>query len=531
MSNRIKLILMTIIMLFIPLITSCNNLENTSYILAYDLSTEATNLDPQTAVDESSLLVISNIFDGLFGFDDDGKIYKVLADDIELSSDELVYTIKMREDSYWSNGEPVQANDFVYAFQRVVDPNTNSFAKNNFMSIKNAPEIIAGELAPTTLGVKAISTYTIQIELSQPNDNLIEALASSYSLPCNEEFFLSTKGKYGLEVSRVLSNGVFELTTWRKGEVIRISKNYSHYDAANILPAQINLHVKTTEDTIQRLLQNDIHSTFVKAEDIDFFTGSRYTITPVKSVTWGLVLNHNNQILSNLNIRQAIASCFDRSSYDRYVTENLTTTTSIIPNEILLFDDYFRDISNAENLGYKFDTDIANEYLRIGTQELEFESIKVLNLIVNKDLFPNLIQFFAYPSQIFQEELSLFINVEELSTAEYNKRISSRNFDIAFTEINSSDNTIANIFNQFKTGNYFGYSSQEFEDMLDLAISGTNKEETQQNYILVEKILLDEVAIIPMLNKHDYFVEAVGVSGHSYNEKTGLISFKSAKMS
>ncbi len=531
MSKNIKLLLIIMIMILLPFTVGCVNSENSSYILAYDVSGEATNLDPQTANDESSLLVISNIFEGLFGFDDDGKICKLLANEVSISADELTYTITMRDDSYWEDGSIVDAEDFVYAWRRVVDPNTNSYAKNQFLSIKNAQQIIGGELDVSHLGVRAINDFTIEIKLEYKNDNLIEALASSFAMPCNKDFFESTRGKYGLQLDRVMTNGVFELVTWRKGDVMHLAKNKEHYDAINILPSQINLHVKTTEQTNQRLLQNEIHSTFVKAEDIDLFSKDTYTKTPVKSNTWGLVLNQNNEILSNDYIRKAIASCFDRSSYERYVTENLTMTNAIVSSEILLFDDYFRDIASTNSLGYKFDKDQAYKYLQLGAEELEFENIKVLNLIVNIDEFNNLSQFFSYPSQILQEELSLFINIEELSTIEYNKRISSKNFDIAFVGIGSSDNTIASILNQFKTGNYFGYSSEIFEETLEKAINSTNKEEAQKNYIQAEKILLQEVAFIPMLNKHDYFVEGAGVSGHSYNEKTGLISFKKAKLS
>lgn len=132
------------------------------------LETPVQSLDPQQATDGTSFEVIANFMDGLMQMDADGQAVNALAETYELSDDGLTYTFHIRKDANWSNGEPVTAADFVFAWQRAVDPQVASeysYMLSDIGQIKNAAEIIAGTKDKSELGVTAVDEKTLKVDI------------------------------------------------------------------------------------------------------------------------------------------------------------------------------------------------------------------------------------------------------------------------------------------------------------------------------------------------------------------------------
>ncbi len=159
------------------------------------------SLDPQFANDPSSNTVIKNLYSGLVSMDQSGKISCCNAESYTVSPDNLVYTFKLRQDNYWffdSNENdyidddecfPVVADDYVFAFQRILDPQMQSPYASDFSCIKNAGSIIKKEASPESAGVTALDEYTLEITLDYPSAEFLGMLTSSAAYPCNKEFF------------------------------------------------------------------------------------------------------------------------------------------------------------------------------------------------------------------------------------------------------------------------------------------------------------------------------------------------------
>ena len=126
------------------LFAGCSHSGTDGQIFRYDITSEPTNLDPQLANDHESMLVIQNSFEGLLTVDEDNQIAQGVAERYEVSDDDLIYTFYLRQDAKWSDGTPVTAEDFVFAFQRLVDPATLSPHASSFFCIKNAQSIYQG---------------------------------------------------------------------------------------------------------------------------------------------------------------------------------------------------------------------------------------------------------------------------------------------------------------------------------------------------------------------------------------------------
>ena len=144
-------------------------------------------MDTARATDTDSGQVMRNVFEGLYNLGEGNKPVPGVAKSHEVSGDKTKYTFHLR-DSKWSNGTPVTAKDFVFAWQRAVDPATASEYAFLFFDIKNATKINNKELPADQLGVKAVDDHTFEVELERPVPYFISLTAFPTFLPINEEF-------------------------------------------------------------------------------------------------------------------------------------------------------------------------------------------------------------------------------------------------------------------------------------------------------------------------------------------------------
>lgn len=123
---------------------------------------EVQTLDPALSVDTVSSEMMRNSYEGLYRFDNNGKLKRALVKQATLSDDKLTYTFTLQKNAQWSDGTPVTAKDFVYSWQRAVAPKTKASNAQLFSGIKNATEIMAGQKAPTELGITAVDKHTLK---------------------------------------------------------------------------------------------------------------------------------------------------------------------------------------------------------------------------------------------------------------------------------------------------------------------------------------------------------------------------------
>ena len=157
--------------LFVFGLASCGEKKAKSNVLNVMVEVEVASLDPQQATDGTSFEVIANFTDGLKQMAGDGSTINALCAEEAVSQDGLTYTFKIREDANWANGEPVTADDFVFGWQRAVNPKIASeyaYMLSDIGQVKNAAKIIAGELPVEELGAKALDAKTLQVQLEVP---------------------------------------------------------------------------------------------------------------------------------------------------------------------------------------------------------------------------------------------------------------------------------------------------------------------------------------------------------------------------
>ena len=360
------------------------------------LETPVQSLDPQQATDGTSFEVIANFTDGLMQMDKDGQAVNALAESYDLSEDGLTYTFHIREDANWSNGTPVTAADFVFAWQRAVDPNVASeysYMLSDIGQIKNAAEIIAGEADKSELGVTAVDEKTLQVELNVPVSYFLSLMYFPTYYPVNEEFFTSCGDTYATSPETVLSNGAFVLDSYEPAATaFHFTKNNDYYDAANIQLAGLNYQV--IQDSQQALMSYQtgaLDTTLVNGEQVDQVKDDPEFMAIGAGYLWYVAPNIDAvEELKNLNIRLALTHAINRDSITTDVLKDGSAPTyTAVPMDFAAGpdgSDYSADQTKYADV-CSYDADKALEYWNAGLAELGVSEI-TLDMVVDADDAP-----------------------------------------------------------------------------------------------------------------------------------------------
>lgn len=311
------------IALFLP-ITACGN-NNDAYIY-FQLDETPYTLDPQTAKSDVELLISQNLYEGLMRFNEKDELVCGVAKNYQKQG--LAYIFTLRDDAKWKDGTKLTAHDFEFAFKRALSFDTAAPYASLLYSIKNGKEIHSGDLIALDLGVKAVDDKTLKIELEYDDPDFLKILAHPITMPCNEEFFLSCKGKYGLETDCTLSNGSYRLVKWAK-EIFGIrlyrSKEYNGDFIAKNAAVFISYNEELTAGQV--LLQNDADIAFVKSNDINSLKQAEINTVGTQNTVWFLTVG--NKLPKN--IRKAFTILANSEIYSFTLENGVSPANSIFP--------------------------------------------------------------------------------------------------------------------------------------------------------------------------------------------------------
>ena len=306
---------------------------------------EVQSLDPQQATDGTSFEVIANFTDGLKQMNADGSTANALCAEETISSDGLTYTFKIREDAVWSNGEPVTADDFVYGWQRAVDPkiaSEYSFMLSDIGQIKNAAQVIAGELPLDALGVKAVDSKTLQVELEVPVSFFDKILYFPTFYPVNRAFCEKCGDNFATSADTVLSNGAFIMTDYQPAAVsFKLVKNEKYYDASTIKLDGLNYQViKDSQQALMSYQNGDLDIIKLSGDQVDQIKDDPEFLTVGAGYLWYISpMMRDVKDLSNLNLRMALTHAIDRQTIvDNVVKDGSEASYTAVPSKYAFSD-------------------------------------------------------------------------------------------------------------------------------------------------------------------------------------------------
>ena len=288
-------------------------------VLNRGVGTEPGSLDNHKAKTNQAGDVQRDLGEGLTGYAADGTLEMAAAERVEVSEDGLQYTFWLRPDGHWSNGDKLTANDFVYSYRRLVNPETAAFyAQQTFGDVVNAIEIIAGKKSIEELGVAAPGELQLQITLKHPVPYFLALLTHPSAFPVHQ----SSIEQHGIAYARpgnLVSNGAYKLSAWEIGSFIEVVRNEEYRNNALTAIDRVRHHI-TPEDAaeLNRYRAGELDITFsVPSESFAQMKKERpdeLRVSPFLAVYfYGFNLS-KPPFKDNLKLRQALSMAVDRET-------------------------------------------------------------------------------------------------------------------------------------------------------------------------------------------------------------------------
>lgn len=524
-----KIVLLVISVLLI--LTSCSADDGTNYIFKSVIYGNPYTLDPQTSYNDSSVTVISNVFQGLYRYGNKGEIEPAMAEKCEVSDDGLVWTFTLKDNVYWYDGEfsaKCTAHDFVFAFRRLMNPALKSKRASEYYCIKNAKEINSGRISDITmLGVEALGERVVRFTLAEPNSEFTYLLANSPAMPCNEEFYMKTEGQYGLNAGAIASNGNFYVTTWKydkwsdNSNYIVLRRNAKNAEFTEISPYGLNFFIDY--DGFTEFKGGEIHCyTASGIEEIDALKNG-YRYETYENAVWGFVFN-NKKAFSSLDLRIALGSCV-KPEFDG---EFYTDAFAIIPPSTDYNGELYRDSASHVSIPKYPDTELYGRYEN-GVSEVGVEALSGLRIIMPenddiRDMTDDLLQ-------TWQKNYGFYCAVSELPSDEYGTALENGDFDIAIVRLSGDSGTPSGYLSCFRSDsadNHAGFRNRKFDHILDTALLSSDYKSSVAYYTEAEQQILDSFQFVPICYEKEYVFYSDGVSEVEYNPFNGVFYYKNA---
>ena len=401
--------------------------------------TEISTLDISKVTDAYSSIAIGNSGSNLLRRDEDGDLQPDLAEKVEVSDDGLTYTATLRDNLKWSDGSDLTAEDFVYTWQRIVDPSTASEYAYlvSDAHVLNADEVIAGTKGVDELGVKADGNKVI-FTLSSPSPQFMSLLSFANFMPQSKEFVEKTGDDYATTSEKALYSGPYTVEDWNgTSGTFTLVKNKYYWDADNVKTKKVNVQtVKKADTAVQMYKDGELDTASISGTDAIYNANkNRDDVVDVPEATTAyMVYNESGstEALTNTKIRQALNLATDREGIVKAAIDTgSTVANALAPTGLETLPDG-TDLSKYVAADYSYDEKEAAKLFKEGLAELGTDSV-TLTITADSDS-PVAKATVDYIKQTWEDALPGLTVEEKLVTFKQRLQDSkNQNFDIVMT--------------------------------------------------------------------------------------------------
>lgn len=487
-------------------------------------------LDPQTCVNDSSAQIISDVFRGLYRVTDGGGTIPAMAESEEISDDGLEWTFRLSEGISWygSGGFTAEctADDFVFAFQRLMDPALGSDRAKEYYCIKNAEKIHTGQIGDRTqLGVEALGKYELRITLTEPRTDLKELLAAAPAMPCSREFWEHTEGQYGLVGDCVGSNGGFYVSRWhydkwtKDGNFIELKRNPENADILGTAPRSITYLISADAHDSFTAGDTDVYRT--SDPDEIFRLSGKYSERVYSSSVWGVVFNSGG-LFSDPDLRIALGGYVSAVFSD----DIYTPASGIVPDSALVGDKDYRKTSGYPDSASYTETELEERGER-AMRALPDGALSGMKLLIPEGTA--LRQAAGIFIQRWQKAFGINCTVSELPYDEYQSALQNGDFDAALVRIGGSGvGSYLSAFTSASAVNYGGANSRKLDDIISGALTSGSTDSAARYWLEAEQFILDNGYFAPLCFGSEYIFCKNGTEGIGYDPASGIYIFDNA---
>jgi len=491
-----------------------------------NVGAEPGTLDPRKARSLADINMIKMFMEGLSRVSQDGKAHLALAESVDVSEDQLTYTFHLR-DANWSNGDPILASDFTYAWKKALSPDFPSDNAFNLYPIKNAKSIKSGKLPVSFLGAKAVDERTLVVNLESPTPYFLKLTTMPIYFPINARED-KVNPMWASNVDSFVGSGPFLPSSWRHHDKLVAKKNAAYWDEKEVKLSEIEM-VMVNEDTGTKLFETG---------DVQW-QGSPFSLIPIDSIeglkseqklkthpflgTFWVRLNIEKAPLDNSNLRKALAYAIDRSSIVTHITQGGQLPASgIVPSSMgLSATPYF-----ADN-----DQDAARAHLTKALDEMGVEATSLPPITLtynNTDRSHRIAQALQYA---WKETLGIEVNLERVERNVYFSRVSHQDYAMATGSWIADFNDPINFLEVFQTKdngtNNTNWESEKYQSLLAQSYFAKNSHDRAKLLKECESIIMDEMPVIPIFSFTMLYAQDESVQNVVLTD-LGNIDFKTA---
>jgi oligopeptide transport system substrate-binding protein len=480
-------------------------------VLKLNLHSEPPTADPGIAEDSTSGAIVRATFDGLTRTGEDGKPHESAAEKVEVSPDGLTYTFKIR-DAKWSNGDPVTAHDFEYAWKRALDPKTASNYAYQLFYIKNGEKFNKGEAKMDDVGVKALDDKTLQVTLENPTPFFLELTAFYTYYPVNKKV-VEADPKWATEAKTHVGNGPFKIEAWEHKSKLILVKNDNYWDKDAVKLDKIEFSMVEDENTELSMFENgeiDWAGHPLSSLPTDAMSAlkdsGKMTIQPIAG-TYFYRFNTEKAPFNNAKIRKAFAYAINRQSIIDNVTQaNQQPAMGFVPPSMAVVSNpYFKDN----------DVETAKKLLEEGMKELGVTKLPPITLSYNTSEGHKKI------AEAIQDQWKKAFGVDvKLSNTEwkvYLEDVHQGKYQVARAGWLGDFNDPINFLEMFKEkdggNNDTRWENPKYKELLNQSALETDPAKRKEILAQAEAILMEEMPIAPIYYYTQSWVKKDNVKG------------------
>ncbi|MEZ8795657.1 ABC transporter substrate-binding protein [Vibrio cyclitrophicus 1F53] len=461
--------------------------------------TEVATLDPHKSQGVPESHVIRDLLEGLVNQDGDGNTIPGVAESWE-TTDNKTFTFHLRKDAKWSNGDPVTANDFVYSFQRAVDPLTASpYAwYMEYTKMANAKDIVAGKKDKSELGVKALDDYTLEVTLDTAVPYFVMMMGHTTVKPVHK----ATVEKFGDQWTKpenFVGNGAFVPNQWVVNERLELVRNENYWDNEHTVLNKVTfLPIENQVAEMNRFLSGELDFTYeVPNEHFRRLQKEYPEDVNIKGnlCTYYYQFNAQKAPFDDVRVRKAMSYAMDRDIVTKAILGQGQKPAYFLTPEITAgFDPVtpeYGQLSQKERIAEA--KRLLEEAGYTKSNPLEF------NLLYNTS--ENHKKLAVAIASMWKKELGINAKLENQEWKSYLDSKDTGNFDVARAgwcgDYNEASSFLTLMVSQNTTAGQH-YKSADYDKIIDKALSSTSEEERTKLYIEAEKLLAKDMPIAPV---------------------------------
>lgn len=495
----------------------------TSKVFRMNISTEPPTLDPAQSQDQVSFTVLNGLYEGLTRKDENGQNVPGIAEKWDISEDGKTYTFHLRTDAKWSNGDPVTAGDFEFAWKRVLDPQLKpepaSYAYQLYYIVNAESYNTSKGATADQVGVKATDDHTLVVNLNSPTPYFLSLMSFQTFFPVHKS--VKDNEAWAASASTIISNGPFKMGDWQKNTSIKIVPNENYYAKDEIKLAGVEFSEVADSATELSMYQTDQldwagkPTGEIPADQLESLKSSlpdEFNQKGIASMYYYL-FNTTEKPFNNEKIRKAFSMAITRQDItDKVTRAGELPAYGIVPPGIAGEKEEYR--KEVPDTYFKEDFEEAKKLLAEGMAEEGVTKLPAIKLTFNTS--DNHKKIAEAVAEMWRKNLGVEVSIENQEWGVFLENRNKLNYQVARAGWGADYNdpmTYIDLFTSKSGNNNTGFASPEYDELVAKAYASSDAKERMTLMQQAEKLLIDTRAIMPIYYYSDVFLQKKGFKG------------------